>query len=174
MESKEFVIAQSFDERTLVKVSTKILLTGRMVIYIGILLFVMGVNGLMSLLDARYAGADAFSFVPLAVPLVVFAGIWYTTKRTILKNYKKSPRYYTNVTSTLTAHSFKIQGQDFENTSPWENYHKIKETKHWFLIYVNKYQAHIIDKAQIKDFSTEDLRAFFKLLPPKVKVSLKK
>jgi hypothetical protein len=170
---EEYIIHQSLDEKTLIKVSAKILTGGRLFIYLIIFLLFVGINFYTDTLNYEDGEIDLVSYIPLVIPFIVVAGIWYSTKKTILKNYKKNPRYYNNITFTLSQESFKIEGKDYHNINQWENYSKIKETRDWFLIYINKYQAHVIDKAQIKDFTMDELKSFFISLKPKIKVSLK-
>lgn len=167
---EEFVINQSLDEKTIIKASARIFLRGRIIVYMFILFVFILVNIYTSLIYDN-ENINILTFAQILIPLIVTAGIWYSTKMTIHKNYIKNPRYFNNVILTLSVKSFKTEGKDYFNNTPWVNYVRIKETEKWFLIFMNKHQAHIIDKAQIKNFSIDELRTFFKQLP--IKVSLK-
>ena len=170
---EEFIINQSLTEKTLIKANISILLKGRIVIYMAILLVFLIVNKVNSFDNTVYEGSQFYSTIHFAIPFLVIGFILYTSSKVIKKNYKKNQRYYNDVTITLSKENFKTEGKDFQNTNKWENYYKIKETKDWFLIFIDKHQAHVIEKSQIKEFSQEDLKKFFRLLSPKRKVSLK-
>ncbi len=170
---KEIIITQSLDEKTLIKASIQILLSGRLIIYIVVLIIFVIINVITGLHDFGDTPPDVFTFIPFLIPIIVFFGVWHSTRKTVIRNYKKNPRYYNNITFTLTPEGLNIQGEEFNNKNQWENYYKIKEREKWFLIFIDRHQAHIIDKAQLKSYTTEDLRMFFRQLPPKVKVAVK-
>lgn len=169
---KEYIINQSVDEKTLVKASAKIFLMGRLLIYMVILIFIISVN-IYTSFKYDYENVDVITFLPFLIPFFIVGLVWFSTKKAIHKNYARNPRYFNNITLTLSDNSLKIEGKDYLNSNPWVNYIKIKETDKWFLIFINKYQAHIIDKAQITNFPIEELRSLFRQLPQKIKVSLK-
>jgi YcxB-like protein len=167
---KEFIIKQSLSEETLQRASTRILFRSRIVIYLVAVLFMFSANVVMAYQDSA---VDLSTFIPFLIIVLAFAAVWYSTRKAISKSYKKNPRYFTDITMTLTPDTIKLEGLDYQNTVEWESYAKIKETKEWFMIFINKQQAHVIDKAQLKGFTVDDLREFFRSLPPKIKVSLK-
>jgi hypothetical protein len=168
---KEIFLKQSFDKKTLVEVSTKMLLSGRVLIYAIVFITVIFANILSDLQEGF--SLDIYMAIPFIPLIILVLWIWYRTKSTVSRNYDKNPRYYNDVTYSFTEDSMTLEGKDFQNKVPWSSFYKIKEKDKWFLVYINRNQAHIIDKAQLNGVTTEDLRGFFRQLPPKVKVSLK-
>ena len=169
---REIVINQSLSEEKLLKASTQILLSGRIFIYLLILFIVI----LLNTIGSTYINEeviDVFSFFQCAIPFIVAVIVFYAVKKAVRKNYKKNTRYFLNVTLSFTDDTFKTEGKDFQNSMPWGNYKKIKETKDWFLIYMNQNQAQMVDKTALSEQQIQELKILFRTLPPKVKVYLK-
>jgi amino acid permease len=168
---KEIIINQSFDKKTLNKAAIQILLSSNIMLFFVIIVFFQILNFVS---DAqKVASVDIFMLIPLLFIFLVAFAVWYRTKKAINRDYTKNPRYYNNIKFTLTKDFLTIEGKDFQNKTPWENYIKIKEKSKWFLVYTSKNQAQILDKVQLEGITVEELRNFFRTLPPKTRVSLK-
>lgn len=112
------------------------------------------------------------------LPVIIIAAIYIYMMRFLkAKNPKKlietKARYFTNVTYTINNAFFKKQGEGFEISFNWEEIYRIKETPKFYLIFQEKLQAHVIDKAQLDPWQLEDIKEIFESVKPKVKVSLK-
>jgi hypothetical protein len=169
----EIVINQSLNEKDVAKASTKILLSGRITIYLAILFIIVTINIFNTNILLNEDEQDVFTFLPCLLPFVVGVLFYYLTIYAAKKTYRNNQRYYQDTVFTFNEESLKIVGKDFENSVPWTNYKRIKETQDWFLIYVNHNQAQIIDKTVLNGQQIQNLKDLFRTLVPKIKVSIK-
>ena len=114
---------------------------------------------------------DPFNNVFTAITLLpIFLLVMRTYfAKTILK---KNGRFFENITYTFSLESFTKEGEGFTVTSKWSDLKKIKETKSWFLLYLNSQQAHIIDKSQLDPWQKDELKNIFQSVQSEVKVSI--
>jgi heme/copper-type cytochrome/quinol oxidase subunit 2 len=114
------------------------------------------------------------SLIPFFILIIVYIFIKRFVKNGGIKEqFEKKTRYFTNVTYTVNSNFLKVQGDGFESTNYWEEMHKVKETKEFYVIFSEKLRAHIIDKAQLDPWQTEEIKEIFSGLKSKIKVSLK-
>ena len=114
------------------------------------------------------------SLIPIFVLVITFTLVMrFIKKRAVKKQFEKKARHFTNVTYTINPDFLKMQGDGFESTQYWEEMHKVKETKEFYVIFSEKLRAHIIDKAQLDPWQAEEIKEIFGSLNSKIKVSLK-
>lgn len=191
---KEVVTTQTIDSETLKKAKKAILFSikpKQWLLYIGIIALMAIINFVTSpdkeqmLYEDNstdtYTETDpdiwldvTTTLVPIIVFVIVFIIMLRFFRRMNSKQLiKNKGRYFTNVTYTINNSFFKKQGEGFENTFKWEEIHRVKETAKFYLIFPEKLQAHVIDKAQLAPWQIEDINEIFDSLKSKVKVSLK-
>ena len=171
---KEVTIKQSLNTATLAKAMTYILFTSPIaylycIIYVVFLLnFLLTISNPFNLPDG---GPDSFS-TPLAA--FTIAPLFFLIMRNFFakKAIEKNSRFYTNVLYTFSTKSFRKEGEGFNIVLKWNEIKKIKESKEWFLLYVNSQQAHIVDKSQLSPGQKDELKDTFKSVQSITKVSL--
>jgi len=185
---KEVVIKQSLDAKTVDKVSKSVMFSRkwRVILYI-VIVSIIAVPNLITTFTNRnnnnYTETSSIDDVPTAeiisllLPIffigAVFIVLYFVKRRATRKQFEKKGRYFKNVILTINNKFFKTQGEGFENTYYWEEMYKVKETPQFYLIYSEKLRAHVIDKAQLDPWQSEDIKEIFSALKPKIKVSLK-
>ncbi|WP_116786964.1 YcxB family protein [Flavobacterium psychrotrophum] len=191
---KEVLTTQTIDVETLKKAKKAVLFSVKpklWMLYIGIISLVAVINIYTSSDNEQpfyednntdtYTETDPDIWVDVIIaliPVIAFVVIFIVLMRVFRKMNSKEliktrARYFTNVTYTINNAFFKKQGEGFENTYQWEEIHRVKETPKFYLIFSEKMQAHVIDKAQLDPWQTEDIKEIFDSLKSKVKVSLK-
>jgi len=194
---KEVVTTQSLDPKTVQKAGTTVLISGKskFTIYLVIFALCLIINVTQSWLsdtestvpegntyennNSTHVSHDVWSellisLIPVIILVVIFIFIIRFVKKQGTKNqFEKKARYFTNVTYTINNAFFKKQGDGFENTYQWEEIYKVKETPKFYLVFSERFQAHVIDKAQLDPWQAEEIKEIFNGLKPKVKVSLK-
>jgi hypothetical protein len=188
---KEVVIKQTLDPRTVQKAGSSMLLPkkGPIILYI----VIVGIFSLTSLIGGVDTPADStnnesapveninpdfgydifVSLIPILIVIAILTLLYFIRIKSVRKQIEKKARYFTNVIYTINNSFFKNQGEGFENTYYWNEVYKIKETSRFYLIFTEKFQAHVIDKSQLDPWQAEDLKDIVVALKPKVKVSLK-
>jgi len=186
---KEVVTTQSLDAKTVNKVSKSILISRkwRVVLYI-VIVTVFGIKNFItnntSSTNDNYSETPSqdnvvpaseilIMLLPAVVVVVIFIILYIVKRKATQKQFEKKGRFFRNVTSTINNKFFKTQGEGFENTYYWEEMYKVRETPQFYLIYSEKLRAHVIDKAQLDPWQSEDIKEIFKSLETKIKVSLK-
>jgi NADH:ubiquinone oxidoreductase subunit 5 (subunit L)/multisubunit Na+/H+ antiporter MnhA subunit len=188
---KEVVTVQSLDPEIIKKAKKAILfsLKPKWWLYIGLLTVIVFINWYTSPDESHNhvntqvhkAKTDSeiwTDVVTALLPVIAFVVVFTIMLRTFRarnskKLIEKKARYFTNVTYTINNVFFKKQGEGFENTYYWEEIYRIKETSQFYLIFSEKAQAHVIDKAQLDPWQLEETKEIFEAIKPKVKVSLK-
>lgn len=186
---KEVITTQSLDAKK-IKAATKSVLisSGKKIwiyiIVVGILVTINMLttpesapahnNGGNAKIDENIGGDILLSLLPVFAFAVIYIFVIRSFKgRNSKKMLEKKARYFTNVTYTINNAFFKKQGEGFENTFYWEEIYRIKETPKFYLVFSEKLQAHVIDKAQLDSWQLEETKEIFEAIKPKVKVSLK-
>ncbi|MFP9100684.1 YcxB family protein [Flavobacterium sp. RHBU_24] len=114
------------------------------------------------------------ALAPIIALIVIFiVMLRFMRARNSKKMIENKARYFTNITYTINQAFFKKQGEGFENTYNWKEIYRIQETLEFYLVFSEKTQAHIIDKAQLDPWQLEEIKEIFELIKSKVKVSLK-
>ena len=93
-----------------------------------------------------------FSVVFIWTSIIV--GIDYSIRKSITNN----PKALEPQTLTLTSSGITSEGQTYKVDYPWESICKIKETRRWFLIFVNKTSALPIEKEKLTDNQYSEIR----------------
>ena len=185
---KEVVIKQSLDAKTVDKVSKSVMFSRkwRVILYIVIVSIIAVPNLITTFTDrnnnnrTENSSIDNVSIAEIVSPLlpVLFIGaafivLYFVKRKATQKQFEKKGRYFKNVILTINDNFFKTQGEGFENTYYWEEMYKVRETPQFYLIYSEKLRAHVIDKAQLDPWQSEEIKEIFKSLETKIKVSLK-
>nr|WP_322624160.1 YcxB family protein [uncultured Flavobacterium sp.] len=191
---KEVVITQSLDAKQ-IKTATKSILisSGKKIWIYAIIIGIVVLTNLITSQDNKPESHEESNEVMTSevmtkdmwvdvlisiLPVIAFAVIFisvlnYLKAKNTKAQLKKKARYFTNVTYTINNAFFKKQGEGFNVTHYWEEIYRIKETAKFYLIFSEKLQAHVIDKAQLDPWQLEEIKEIFDSLKSKVKVSLK-
>lgn len=72
-----------------------------------------------------------------------------------------------NISYEIDEKNLNIIGESFETTIPWAHLTKIKETKNWFMIYIDKSQAFFIPKNRLDGLQNiNEFRNYFPISKP--------
>lgn len=171
---KEVVITQTLDAKDLTNGSIYSLLYSSSIYIFSIIYSIVLINALITLANPfginrddsdSYSGLIIITLIPLA--------LFFMIKRQAAAALKKKGRYYNNISYSITSSFIKCEGEGYSNTYKWEEIVKVKEIKKWYLIYINKHQALIINKKRIDNWQKESLNDMFLSVNSKTKVSLK-
>lgn len=102
----------------------------------------------------------------ILLPLMILFSVYKQTK-TRLSNVKLKE----NIFIKFNTEYLEDNGESFNLKYFWKDIFKIVEKKEWFLIYIDKKQAKVIRKADLKDNQYNELKELFSSLP--IKKSLK-
>ena len=83
------------------------------------------------------------------LPIIIFASVYRITKHSLSNKKLKE-----NIKIIIDSENVDYQGETFNIKYNWADFIKIKETKNWFLFFINKKQAQVIRK---KDLTNEQL-----------------
>ena len=97
-----------------------------------------------------------FFLVPIIWGLIIFSAI-RGTKRKVLAN----PKITEKQILTFTQDSFQQKGETYQIEYFWKDLYKIKETKKWFFIYINKASAIVLVKNKLTDNQYNELKSLF-------------
>jgi len=166
---KEVIIKHSLTEETLTKASMNIMLFGRakffLILIIGGLIF----NTIFNIFLNENDLENDMIIALIAVPAILLF-LFFKLKKVFKKSFQNNRRYFTNLVFTINQTEFKTEEENFTNSHKWENLTKIKSTKKWHLIYLNKVQATIIDRAQLDTLQESELKEIFNSIKNKIKV----
>jgi len=98
---------------------------------------------------------------------------FFAIRQQSIKALKTKERYYRNISFTLTQDHVKSEGEGYNNTYKWEEIVKVKETRNWYLIFINKHQSLIIHKSNIDLKQQEMLNNILVSIRTRTKVLLK-
>ena len=93
------------------------------------------------------------SIVFLLLPLIIFLSVYRITKHSLSNKKLKE-----DIKIIITYQNLKYQGDTFNIKYNWDDFIKIKETKNWFLFYINKKQAQVIRKKDLHDNELNELK----------------
>ena len=95
------------------------------------------------------------SIVFLLLPLIIFLSVYRITKHSFSNKKLKE-----DIKIIINSQNIKYKGDTFNIKYNWYNFIKIKETKNWFLFYINKKQVQVIRKKDL----TQDKLNFIKVI----------
>ncbi|MFH6950977.1 YcxB family protein [Flavobacterium sp. FlaQc-51] len=114
---------------------------------------------------------DFFDLLPLLMVVLVWIIVYFLIMYSIKKNILKNKKNLEPQKITFTKDFFIQEGQSFKIENLWKECFQIKETKDWFLIYLNKNSALPIIKENLKDNQYNELKQLFNSIA--IKKSLK-
>ena len=86
------------------------------------------------------------SIVFLLLPFIIFLSVYRITKHSLSNKKLKE-----DIKIIINSQYVDYQGETFNIKYSWADFLKLKETKNWFLFYVNKKQAQVIRKKDLND-----------------------
>ena len=95
--------------------------------------------------------------ITVGLPLFLF---WNTSRV-----YKSNAKFREEIRYILNESWLTIEGNNFVNRIPWDEIHKIVETKSWFVIYQDKLVAHLLIKQNLTDLKASQFRNFIAQMP---------
>lgn len=101
---------------------------------------------------------DFPSLIFLLLPLVLILSTYRLTEQTLSNKKLKE-----NITIHIDEAKIQYEGESFHNEYKWKDLVKIKETKNWFLLYVNKNFAQVIRKKDLSTNQVIDLRTIIQI-----------
>jgi hypothetical protein len=110
-----------------------------------------------------------FEPVHLIIIIYPFIAIYLIYLRT--KKSLQNPKLKEAVTMKFNNSFFEEIGQTYNIKYDWKEIYSIKETNKWFLIFIQKKQAKVIIKSDLKDNQYNELKELLSLL--NIKKSLK-
>jgi hypothetical protein len=170
---KEIIIEYKPNADTLTKVSKYLLLRMRFVKFIVFIFFFVLIQNIalsatQSVTNIKW---DFFDLLPLLMVVLVWIIVYFLIMYSIKKNILKNKKNLEPQKITLTKDFFIQEGQSFKIENLWKECFQIKETKDWFLIYLNKNSALPIIKENLKDNQYNELKQLFNSIA--IKKSLK-
>ena len=99
-------------------------------------------------------------------PLIAIYLIYFRTQKSL-----QNPKLKEAVTMKFNNSFFEEIGQTYNIKYDWKEIYSIKETNKWFLIFIQKKQAKVIIKSDLKDNQYNELKELLSLL--NIKKSLK-
>ncbi len=97
------------------------------------------------------------------IPLLVFI--------TVNKSFSSKGKLNEKIIYDFSEQKYSVVGESFKSESLWNDYHLVKETNNWFVLFQNKILIYAIPKASLED----NLSEFRNLIRnSKVKSKLKK
>lgn len=170
---KEIIIEYKPNSDTLVKVSKYLLLRMRFVkfiifIFFFVLLQNIALSATQSVTNIKW---DFFDLLPFGMVILVWITVYFLTMYSIKKNILKNKKNLESQKITITKDSFTQEAESFKIENFWKESFQIKETKDWFLIYLNKTSALPIIKEDLKENQYNELKQLFNSID--IKKSLK-
>ncbi len=170
---KEIIIEYKPNADTLTKVSKYLLFRMRFVkfiifIFFFVLLQNIALSATQSVTNIKW---DFLDLLPFAMVILVWITIYFLTIYSIKKNILKNKKNLESQKITITKDSFTQEAESFKIENFWKESFQIKETKDWFLIYLNKTSALPIIKEDLKENQYNELKQFFNSID--IKKSLK-
>ncbi|PIF33049.1 YcxB-like protein [Flavobacterium sp. 9] len=170
---KEIIIEYKPNTDTLVKVSKYLLLRMRFVkfiifIFFFVLLQNIALSATQSVTNIKW---DFFDLLPFGMVILVWITVYFLTMYSIKKNILKNKKNLESQKITITKDSFTQEAESFKIENFWKESFQIKETKDWFLIYLNKTSALPIIKEDLKENQYNELKQLFNSID--IKKSLK-
>ncbi|SHI74361.1 YcxB family protein [Flavobacterium terrae] len=166
--SGEIVINQSLDADQIVKANVLVIITSKLKYFIFLIAFVVIFNFTMNIINPyninNNSQIDLKEFLPILIIILVPYFIWNSLKKSARKAHSDKRRFFENVNYVFNMNEFKIEGENFKNVYNWNELKKVKETKNWFLIYTNEYQAIALDKNQQEKRKIEEIRSLINSL----------
>ncbi|KQO32798.1 hypothetical protein ASF10_20310 [Flavobacterium sp. Leaf82] len=170
---KEIIIEYKPNADTLTKVSKYLLLRMRFVKFIVFIFFFVLIQNiaLSATQSVTKIKWDFFDLLPLLMVVLVWIIVYFLIMYSIKKNILKNKKNLEPQKITFTKDFFIQEGQSFKIENLWKECFQIKETKDWFLIYLNKNSALPIIKENLKDNQYNELKQLFNSIA--IKNSLK-
>lgn len=171
---KEITIEYTPNTETLTKVSKYLLLSLPFVKYIFVLFLFITFTNILTAVNVDFSDNNRWAASPF-ISILMFAAIWgflyFISMRSVKKQILKNKKNLETQKIILSKELLTQEGQTYNVNYSWKDICKIKETKSWFLIYINKTSALPIIKAELKDNQYNELKALFNSLS--IKKSLK-
>ncbi|MEG0848848.1 MAG: YcxB family protein [Flavobacterium sp.] len=166
---KEIIVKPSFTFKDYFKANLYIYLTRPAFIIISVVVFLIILVNVTNIFSNEVNLKDIFtsSFVfILLYPLLIIYSIYRHTKR-IFKN----PRLNENLSIHFNENYMEEVGDSFNMKFFWKDLKKITEKKDWFLIYLEKNSAKVLNKSDLKNNQYNELKQLFNSID--IKKSLK-
>ncbi|GAA4765756.1 MULTISPECIES: YcxB family protein [Flavobacterium] len=162
------VINQSLDSNQIAKANILVLITSKLKYFMILVSVAIIFNLIVNIMNPfgvkESSQIDLKEFLPILILILVPYFIWNSLKKSAQKAHLEKRRFFENVNYIFDTTEFKIEGENFNNVYNWNELKKIKETKNWFLIFTNDYQAVALDKNQQKKEKIEELKKFLNSL----------
>lgn len=165
---KEIIINQSLNAKQIGEISTNVFFSSKLKYFYFLVVFCTLLSSFVPFLNLYDTKINQELDLTNFIFPIIFISVPFLFKNSIQKNAEKifteKEMFYRNMKYTLNSNQFIIEGDSYYNTYDWKNLHKIKETKKWFLIYNNQYQAIAIDKNQQKTETIKEIKQLFNSL----------
>ncbi|WP_157638044.1 YcxB family protein [Flexithrix dorotheae] len=160
---KPIVVNARINPQDFFKLGFKQFYTKPMIIIPHVIIFISVIANLMLLSDGQGSENSlrnmfiVFSIIVVLLPFSIY--------RQMSKKLKTNHMLKEMVKYEFSTTKIKLKGETFDSVISWEKLHKVKETKSWFLFYVDKITASYVPKAC---FSSEaDMQNLLKLIKSK-------
>lgn len=172
---KEIIIEYKPNIDTLIKVSKYLLFNISYLKWIVILLPLILLQDIIVPLFVESSSKSKEWTLFDALPLVIIVAIWLFVyirlTSSIKKNLLKNKKNLETQKIIFSKNSYIQEGETFKVENFWNELYQIKETKLWFLIYIQKNSALPIIKEDLKDNQYNELKQLFNSID--IKKSLK-
>ncbi|MBC7425525.1 MAG: YcxB family protein [Bacteroidia bacterium] len=107
--------------------------------------------------EPHYPQYMSATLISIVQPLVIFLAI--------RANYHSSTRLNESVEVAITKDNLNIRARTFKSEFTWDHTFKIKEIRHWVLIYQNTFAATAIPKKAFHGDELKNFRELARMLP---------
>lgn len=161
---KEIAIHYKATFEELYKVSKYILFRSKFILYIAIGAPILILINILSTSSTNKELAISEDIYPmLAVPLI-WGFIIYSSLKSIKKRIQNNTRSFEDIKITFNHKCFIQEGTTFKIETFWKDVFKLKETKEWYLLFLNQNTAIPLFKEKLTEEELKDLKVFFNSL----------
>lgn len=108
-----------------------------------------------------YALVAVLFMLPVLVPFALF--------RQYKRAYASNRSLHEELSCTLTNEAIEIKGSTVDTYMNWNHFMRIRETKHFFLLYQSHMVANFLDKRQLSEAECKAFRKFIRSLDVQIK-----
>ncbi len=122
-------------------------------------------GAILSILLTVLVGVNSLGSI--SFPIIPFGLLIYVPIHTIAaakRLYKTNQLFQEELTYRLDNYGIHLKGEAVDSTQSWSHFYKIKETKHFFMLYRGEMELTLLDKKMIAPTDVITFQRFIKLL----------
>ena len=136
----------------------------------GVIIFLLFLVLIMGVILAMGTGTEAIQWTPGGIPFLVLVIVFVVVIpvaiiRSGRKTIHQDPAFAGPSHYHFSPENIYIQGPNYTATLNWDQIKRAKETKSWFLLYLNRFTAHIFPKDQLTQAEIRQFRTFLRAVP---------